>query len=159
MRLFLFALLVLFALPVRAGDLTFEKLKGEWSGPGSFQGRPSTVTDRFEPLYGGQYWRLHSRTEFTEKDGRSAEFTGEGTYAAGATPMWGSWIDTTGDATVLQPSFSGDTLTVKWGPPGGAPEGESTYKLNADGTITVTDSFDDSGTMTLFARATLTRQK
>ncbi len=77
--------------------------------------------------------------------GGAAIFAGDGVYRKLESGLDGYWSDSGGAIHPLNATWSDSTLTTHWGKAGGE-QGRSEYRLDASGTMTVTDwSLTDQG--------------
>jgi hypothetical protein len=115
-------------------DPLLARLVGQWTGAGMVLGQPSKIEMSWSAELGGQFVRLTFRNEMP-----TSLFEGHAYYRAlGDGRYRGMWFDNTGMFRPLDARRDGDALISKWGTPD-TEEGETTYRLLADGKMDVVD--------------------
>lgn len=155
--------LILAVYPAAAGhhneqqDPLLSRLAGEWTGTGTVLDQPSTIRMSWTWELGGQFLRLTFRNEMGAAP-KVRVFEGHAYYrAAGDGRYRGMWFDNAGMLRPLDARRDGDALVSRWGTPD-TEEGETTYRLRADGSMEVTDRVKGKdGTWRTFGTATYTR--
>jgi hypothetical protein len=110
------------------------RFTGQWSGSGTVLNQPSKIAMSWTSELGGQFLRLTFRNEMPK-----SVFEGHAYYRAlGNGAYRGMWFDNSGMFRPLDARRDGDALVSKWGTPE-TEEGETTYRLLADGTMEVID--------------------
>lgn len=128
----LLALVLLAAQP--APDPLLSRLAGQWSGTGTVLNQPSKIEMSWSWELGGQFVRLTFRNQMPK-----AVFEGHAYYKVVADGRYrGMWFDNSGMFRPLDARREGDALIAKWGTPE-TEEGETTYRLLADGRMDVVD--------------------
>ena len=128
----LLSLVLLAAQP--APDPLLSRLAGQWSGTGTVLNQPSKIEMSWSWELGGQFLRLTFRNQMPK-----AVFEGHAYYRAmGEGSYRGMWFDNSGMFRPLDARREGDALIAKWGTPE-TEEGETTYRLLADGKMEVVD--------------------
>jgi len=136
----LLSLVLLAAQP--APDPLLSRLAGQWSGTGTVLNQPSKIDMSWSWELGGQFLRLTFRNQMP-----TAVFEGHAYYKAVGDPSTalraggryrGMWFDNSGMFRPLDARREGDALVSKWGTPE-TEEGETTYRLLADGRMDVID--------------------
>ena len=147
------------AAPVAGPDAEiFSRLQGAWTGSGTFSGAPATVDLTWDSVLGGRFQRLTVGIEFTPVGAPTRKFGGHGYYdASRGDRVSGHWFDTAGNSYPLTGLIGAGVLEVQWGP--AEPfRGRSTYRLGADGTLSVTDAMrKEDGTFKDFSSLVLKR--
>ena len=114
--------------------LLLSRLAGQWSGTGTVLNQPSKIEMSWNWELGGQFLRLTFRNQMPR-----AVFEGHAYYKASGDGRYrGMWFDNSGMFRPLDARREGDALIAKWGTPD-TEEGETTYRLLADGTMDVVD--------------------
>jgi len=147
-------LLSLLFLAQPAADPLLSRLAGPWAGTGTVLNQPAKISMSWSWELGGQFLRLTFRNEMPK-----ATFEGHAYYrAAGDGRYRGMWFDNSGMFRPLQAHRDGDALVSKWGTPE-TEEGETTYRLLADGKMEVVDRVKGKdGTWREFGRSQIARQ-
>jgi hypothetical protein len=115
-------------------DPLLSRLAGQWSGTGTVLNQPSKIEMSWSWELGGQFLRLTFRNEMPK-----SAFEGHAYYrAVGDGRYRGMWFDNSGMFRPLEARRDGDALVSKWGTPE-TEEGETTYRLMADGKMEVVD--------------------
>ena len=133
----------------------FAALTGSWAGRGQFQGAPSEVNARFEPLFDGGAWSLDIDVRFVPQGRPPMRFQGRAAYVLrDGAPAGGAWIDSFANAYEITPRFEAGVLVVDWGE--GQVAGRSQYSIEPDGDLLVEDfTRAADGAWRQFARAEL----
>jgi hypothetical protein len=126
---------VLIACLAQSGpDPLLSRLAGQWSGTGTVLNQPSKIEMSWSWELGGQFLRLTFRNEMPK-----SAFEGHAYYrAVGDGRYRGMWFDNSGMFRPLEARRDGDALVSQWGTPE-TEEGETTYRLMADGKMEVVD--------------------
>jgi hypothetical protein len=127
----LLALVIAFQTTV---DPLLSRLVGQWSGTGTVMSQPSKISLEWTWELGGQFARLTFRNEMPKMTFEGHAYyrvVGEGRYR-------GMWFDNSGMFRPLDARRDGDALVSKWGTPE-TEEGETTYRLLADGRMEIVD--------------------
>lgn len=139
------AVLIALAAPAaaetRAAGQGLLWLHGEWEGAATIFARPATVSISAGPVLLGGATALTYRA-YIPADARQAEFRfeGHGTYrVAPDGKVSGQWNDSQGNFHPLTGRVEGATMTVTWGE-ARTEIGQSTYRIEADGKLAVTDA-------------------
>ena len=131
-------------------------LHGRWSGTGTVQGAPSEAMLEVAPVLGDRFVELRYR--FVTAGQQRFEFEGRGFYQAQDGAWRGQWFDSTGATRPLDGTVTGSTLTTQWGNPA-TEQGRTTYRLEAQGTLQVTDEvLRRNGQWQVFASHNMTRK-
>lgn len=140
-----------------AADPLLSRLVGEWTGTGTVLEQPSTIRMSWTWELGGQFLRLTFRNEMGIAP-KMRVFEGHAYYRpAGENRYQGMWFDNAGMFRPLDARRDGDALVSRWGTPD-TEEGETTYRLRADGTMDVVDRVKSKdGTWRTFGTATYSR--
>jgi hypothetical protein len=154
----LVALLLSAAALQSAADPLLSRLAGQWTGTGTVLNQPSKIQMSWTWELGGRFMRLSFRNEMGTAP-KVNIFEGHAYYRPSAEGQYrGMWFDNAGQLRPLDAKRDGDALVSKWGTPD-TEEGETTYRLRADGTMEVIDRVKGKdGTWREFGRATYTRQ-
>ena len=124
------------AAPAQQPAEALDWLHGHWSGSGTVHGAPSEATLDVAPALAGRFVEL--RYAFATSGERPFRFEGRGFYRADGGTWRGQWFDSTGAARPLTGTAEGTALTAHWGEPA-TEQGRTTYRLEADGELQVTD--------------------
>jgi hypothetical protein len=138
------------AQPAAAGEsLTW--LHGNWKGDATLFGQPATVRLSAGPVLRGTATALTYSAEIPAKgDQPEFRFEGRGTYRAKPDgQVSGQWNDSQGNFHPLAGRVKGTALTVTWGEPR-TEVGHSSYVLDGEGMLTVTDSEIGGGKLRTF---------
>lgn len=133
----------------KAESLTW--LHGSWSGEATLFGRPAKVAMKVAPVLRETATALTYTAEIAPSQGQPAFlFEGRGTYRIKPDgQVVGQWNDSQGNFHPLAGRVRGTALTVTWGEPR-TEVGYSSYVLDADGVLTVTDNELGSGKVRTF---------
>ncbi len=135
------ALLVSFSSPALAQstpDPLLSRLAGQWSGTGTVLNQPSKIEMSWTWELGGRFLKLTFRNEMGVAP-KASVFEGHAYYRATAEGQYrGMWFDNSGMFRPLDAKREGDALVSKWGTPE-TEEGETAYRLLANGSMEVTD--------------------
>ncbi len=150
MHLLLSRVLVLQSAP----DPLLVRFAGEWSGSGTVLNQPSKVSMNWGWELGGQFLKLTFRNEMPK-----ATFEGHAYYRPSGDGRYrGMWFDNSGMFRPLDATRNGDALVSKWGTPD-TEEGETTYRLLADGKMEVIDRVKSKdGTWRVFGQSGLRKR-
>lgn len=153
MRRPLAALLALTALPAAtpaSPDLAW--LHGQWQGEGQLLGRAGTFSIKSGPVLAGTASAIDYVASIQAGDGKPAmRFEGRGTYRLSPDgKVRGQWSDSGGNFHPLAGQVRATSMHVTWGEPR-TELGQSSYVLESDGTLTVTDSAIMQGEVRTFA--------
>lgn len=131
--------LVLIAGIAQTGqDPLLSRLAGQWSGTGTVLNQPSKIEMSWSWELGGRFIRLTFRNEMGTAP-KVNVFEGHAYYRPVADGQYrGMWFDNSGMFRPLDARRDGDALVSKWGTPE-TEEGETTYRLLADGKMEVVD--------------------
>lgn len=151
----LLALVVAFQV---SGDSLLTRLAGKWSGTGTVLNQPSRIEMAWNWELGGQFLRLTFRNEMGVAP-KINVFEGHAYYRpVGAGRYRGMWFDNSGMLRPVEATGDGEALVSTWGTPD-TEEGETTYRLHADGTMEVIDRVKGKdGAWSEFGRASYTRR-
>ena len=150
--------LVLTAGVLQSGaDPLLSRLAGQWTGTGTVLNQSSRIQMSWSWELGGRFMRLTFRNEMGAPP-KITVFEGHAYYRPTTDGQYrGMWFDNAGMLRPLDARRDGDALVSKWGTPD-TEEGETTYRLRADGTMEVIDRVKSKdGTWREFGRATYTR--
>ena len=138
-------------------DPLLSRLAGQWTGTGTVLNQPSKIQMAWSWELGGRFIRLTFRNEMGAAP-KVNVFEGHAYYRPVADGQYrGMWFDNSGMLRPLDARRDGDALVSKWGTPD-TEEGETTYRLRADGTMEVIDRVKGKdGTWRDFGRATYSR--
>jgi hypothetical protein len=133
------------------------RLLGRWSGSGTILGQPSTIELQWTRVLGGTFVRLTHVSRIGPAP-KTATFEGHAYYEA--QPAGGyraTWFDSSGLTRPITAVAAGDALVASWGSPS-TEEGETTYRLLADGQLEVVDRVKGrNGVWREFGRTRLSR--
>lgn len=139
-------------------DPLLSRLAGSWSGTGTVLKQPSAIQMTWSWELGGRFIKLAFRNDMGTAP-KINVFEGHAYYRpVGEGHYRGMWFDNAGMLRPLEARRDGDALVSKWGTPD-TEEGETTYRLAADGTMEVIDRVKGKdGTWRDFGRATYVRR-
>jgi len=128
-------------------------MNGNWNGEATLFGRPAKVTLSVGPVLRGTATALTYTAEIPAAQNQPAfNFEGRGTYRVKPEgKVVGQWNDSQGNFHPLAGRVKGTALTVTWGEPR-TEVGHSSYVLDGEGTLTVTDSEFGSGQLRTFGQ-------
>lgn len=134
-------------------------MHGTWQGPVRIFGREGEASLIAEPALRGKAMALAWKVAVPASEGKPAfEFEARGTYfvtPAGA--VRGQWSDSQGHLHPLAGKVSGSAMSVTWGEV--ATEiGQSSYWIEPDGTLLISDAGLAKGAMQPFSEARLKRR-
>lgn len=151
------ALLAGLGLHDAARAQVWERLAGRWQGTGEVGGMAATPVLAFAPALGGRAHRLSFDNRMRGADGRERPFAAEAVYLCEGAACRGHWYDTRGAILPLATREEADALVVDWGD-AGKERGRTTYRLQDDGVLDVTDEvLGQDGRWKVFGRSRLTR--
>lgn len=152
----LVAALAVGAAPVQAD--VWDALDGRWAGSGEVRGMAADIALRFRPAFGGRGHHLDFSNRMRGADGKAWHFQAEALYVCDAQGACrGHWYDSRGMVLPLAATATGDTLVVEWGDES-SERGRTTYALQADGTLSITDEvLDRDGAWRRFGETTAAR--
>jgi hypothetical protein len=135
-------------------DVLFARFAGTWTGTGTVLNQPSNISMSWTWELGGQFLRLTFRNEMPK-----TTFEGHAYYRpSGDGGYRGMWFDNSGTFRPLDARRQGDALVSKWGTLD-TEEGETTYRLLADGRMEVTDRVKSKdGTWRVFGQSGLMKR-
>ena len=135
-------------------DPLLSRLAGQWSGTGTVLNQPSKIEMTWAWELGGQFLKLSFKNEMPK-----AVFEGQAYYrSVGDGRYRGMWFDNSGMFRPLDAQRDGDALVSKWGTPD-TEEGETTYRLLADGKMDVVDRVKSKdGTWRTFGQSGLMKR-
>ena len=134
----LLALVIAFQTNV---DPLLSRFVGQWSGTGTVLNQPSTISLAWTWELNGQFARLTFRNEMPKTTFEGHAYyraAGPSTSPSAAGRYRGVWFDNSGMIRPIEATRDGDALVSKWGTPE-TEEGETTYRLLADGRMEVVD--------------------
>jgi hypothetical protein len=148
-------LLLSIVLTLQSGsDALFTRFAGNWTGTGTVLNQPSKISMSWTWELGGQFLKLTFRNDMPKTTFEGHAYyrpSGDGRYR-------GMWFDNSGMFRPLDARRDGDALVSKWGTPD-TEEGETTYRLLADGTMEVTDRVKSKdGTWRVFGQSGLMKR-
>jgi hypothetical protein len=135
----------LLSLAVAAGliaqtgnDPLLSRLAGQWAGSGTVLNQPAKIEMEWAWELGGQFLKLSFKNEMGSAPTLSV-FEGHAYYrAVGEGRYCGMWFDNSGMFRPLDARREADALVSQWGTPE-TEQGETTYRLLADGRMDVID--------------------
>lgn len=135
----LLSLVIVAGLAAQTGkDSVLSRLAGQWSGTGTVLNQPATIEMDWTWELGGQFLKL----SFKNVMGTAPKvnvFEGHAYYrGVGDGRYRGMWFDNSGMFRPLEARREGDALVSQWGTPE-TEQGETTYRLLADGKMDVVD--------------------
>lgn len=131
-------LLTLSLLLQAPADPLLSRLAGQWSGTGTVLNQPAKIEMAWTWELGGRFLKLTFRNEMGTAP-KITLFEGHAYYrATGEGQYRGMWFDNSGMFRPLDARRDGDALVSKWGTPD-TEEGETTYRLLANGSMEVID--------------------
>jgi hypothetical protein len=147
--------LVFVAALQAAPDPLLARFEGQWSGEGTVLKMPSKVQLTWERTLDGQFLRL----TFSNQMGPSRRFEGHAYYRAlGNGRYRGTWFDNSGMIRPIDATRVDDSLVSKWGT-ADTELGETTYRLQADGSMEIVDRVQGKdGTWRDFGRVVVNRR-
>ena len=136
---FLLSLVVAAGLVAQTGkDPLLSQLAGKWAGTGTVMNQPATIEMEWAWELGGQFLKLSFKNE-TGTAPKISAFEGHAYYrSVGDGRYRGMWFDNSGMFRPLDARRDGDALVSQWGTPE-TEQGETTYRLLADGKMEVID--------------------
>lgn len=148
---------LLLAITLSLADPLLSRLVGEWTGTGVVLNQPAKIRMNWSWELGGQFIRLTFKDEMGSPP-KTTLFEGHAYYRATAEGRYrGTWFDNSGMVRPLDARRDGDALVSLWGTPD-SEEGETTYRLLANGKMEVVDRIKGKdGTWRVFGRSELTR--
>ena len=155
----LLSLAVAAALVAQAGkDLLLSRLAGQWVGTGTVLNQPAKIEMEWAWELGGQFLKLSFRNEMGVAPKLNV-FEGHAYYrAVGEGRYRGMWFDTSGMFRPLDARREADSLVSQWGTPD-TEQGETTYRLLADGKMDVVDRVKSKdGTWRTFGQSGLMKR-
>lgn len=116
-------------------------LHGEWQGTGMLFGQPTQVMLNIGPSMDGRGATLHHRADGSAAPGKTLiRYEAQAVYALdGKGRVRGRWMDSAGNDHPVLARTEGARLTTLWGEVG-TEVGRSTYTLDANGTLSVSDT-------------------
>jgi len=156
---------LLLSLAVAAGlvaqtgkDLLLSRLAGQWSGSGTVLNQPAKIEMEWAWELGGQFLKLSFKNEMGTAP-RLTTFEGHAYYrAVGEGRYRGMWFDNSGMFRPLDARGESDALVSQWGTPE-TEQGETTYRLLADGKMDVVDRVKSKdGTWRTFGQSGLMKR-
>lgn len=137
MRAVIMGLLVLACGTARA-DI-WESLAGRWTGTGEVSGMAANIELEFRDALDGRGRHLAFFNRMRAADGKEWPFRAEAFYLCDKNGACsGHWYDTRGMTLPLKTSSREDRLVVEWGDDG-AERGRTTYRIDPDGKLRITD--------------------
>jgi hypothetical protein len=147
----LLSLVLIAGLAQTGQDPLLSRLAGQWSGTGTVLNQPSKIEMSWNWELGGRFLKLTFRNEMGTAP-KVNVFEGHAYYRATGDPSTrvaptapeplsryrGMWFDNSGLMRPIEATSDGDALVSKWGTPE-TEEGETTYRLLADGKMEVID--------------------
>jgi hypothetical protein len=155
-------LLLLLALIARFGaqtgaDPLLSRLAGTWAGTGTVLDQPAKIEMEWAWQLNGQFLKLSFKNQMGTAP-RINVFEGHAYYrAVGDGRYRGMWFDNSGMFRPLDARREGESLVSQWGTPE-TEQGETTYRLLADGKMEVVDRVKGKdGSWREFGRSKLAR--
>ena len=138
-------------------DAFLSRLEGRWSGTGTVLSQPSQIEMAWEWTLDGQFLQLTFRNDMGRAP-KVRRFEGRAFYRAVSEGRYrGMWFDNSGVMRPVDAVREGDALVSKWGTPD-TEEGETTYRIAAEGRLEVTDRVKSKdGTWRTFGQSTLVK--
>lgn len=136
-------------------------LHGEWQGTGTLFGQSAEVSLDIAPSIDGKGTTLRYRADGAARPARAAiRYEAQAIYALdGKGRLRGRWLDSAGNDHPVLGREDGTRLTTLWGEVS-TEIGRSTYVLNADGTLSVSDTvLQPDGGWRTFASASYRRRR
>jgi len=156
---------LLLSLAVAAGlvaqadkDLLLSRLAGQWSGNGTVLNQPAKIGMEWAWELGGQFLKLSFKNEMGTAP-RVTVFEGHAYYRVVSEGRYrGMWFDNSGMFRPLDARREADALVSQWGTPE-TEQGETTYRLLADGKMDVVDRVKSKdGTWRTFGQSGLMKR-
>ena len=141
-----------------AKDPLLSRLAGQWSGTGTVLNQPAKIEMEWAWELGGQFLKLSFKNEMGAPPATRV-FEGHAYYkATGEKRYRGMWFDNSGMFRPLEASGEADALVSQWGTPE-TEQGETTYRLLADGKMEVVDRVKSKdGTWRTFGQSGLMKR-
>jgi hypothetical protein len=155
---FAIALALFASLTAQGGqDPLLSRLAGEWSGTGTVLNQPARITMAWTWELDGQFLRLGFRNQMGSA--AASVFQGHAYYRPmGEGRYRGMWFDSSGMFRPIDARRDGDALVAEWGA-AGTEQGETTYRLLANGRMEVIDRVKSkAGEWREFGRSQLSKQ-
>src|SRR5687768_6671373 len=156
-------LLLLLTLIARLGaqtgpDPLLSRLDGKWAGTGTVLNRPAKIEMEWAWQLDGQFLKLSFKNQMGTAP-KITVFEGHAYYRPIADGRYrGMWFDNSGMFRPLDARRDGEALVSQWGTPE-TEQGETTYRLLADGTMEVVDRVKGKdGTWRTFGQSGLIRR-
>jgi hypothetical protein len=150
-------LLLALVLFQNAPDPLLNRLTGQWTGTGTVLNQPAKIDMSWSWELNGRFLRLTFRNEMGTAP-KINVFEGHAYYQPAGARYRGMWFDNSGMQRPLDATREGDALVSQWGT-AETEQGETTYRLRADGTMEVIDRVKGKdGNWREFGRATYTRR-
>lgn len=119
-------------------DPLLSRLAGKWAGRGTVLNQPATIEMEWEWQLSGQFLKLTFKNHMGTAP-KINVFEGHAYYRPVAGGGYrGMWFDNSGMFRPLDARRDGDALVSQWGTPE-TEQGETTYRLLADGKMEVVD--------------------
>ena len=136
-------------------DPLLSRLAGQWTGAGTVLNQPAKIQMAWSRELGGQFLKLSFRNEMGTAPTINV-FEGHAYYRpVGDGRYRGMWFDNAGMFRPLEARADGDALVSQWGTVE-TEQGETTYRLLADGRMDVIDRVKGKdGTWREFGRSQL----
>ncbi len=134
-------------------------IHGDWHGSIRIFGRAGEARLAASPVLRGSATAFAWRVEVPAAGGKPAFiFEARGTYIVATDgKVRGQWSDSQGHLHPLAGKVSGSSMIVTWGEP--ATEiGQSSYRIEADGSLLISDSGLVKGAIQPFSEASLSRR-
>lgn len=142
--------------PAAPADVV-QRLVGRWTGSGTILGQPSTLELQWTRVLDGKFVRPTHVSRIGPAP-KTTTFEGHAYYEA--QPAGGyraTWFDSSGLTRPITAAAAGDALVASWGS-ASTEEGETTYRLLADGQLEVVDRVKGrNGVWREFGRTRLSR--
>jgi hypothetical protein len=138
-------------------DPLLSRLAGSWAGTGTVLNQPAKIEMEWAWQLNGQFLKLSFKNQMGTAP-QITVFEGHAYYRAGADGRYrGMWFDNSGMFRPLDARRDGEALVSQWGTPE-TEQGETTYRLLADGKMEVVDRVKGKdGSWREFGRSKLTR--
>lgn len=139
-------------------DPLLSRLAGHWSGSGTVLNQPAKIEMEWAWELGGQFLKLSFKNEMGTPPATRV-FEGHAYYRpADAGRYRGMWFDNSGMFRPLDARAEADALVSQWGTPE-TEQGETTYRLLADGKLEVVDRVKSKdGTWRTFGQSGLMKR-
>ena len=135
----LMAMAIAIGLSIQTGqDPLLLRLEGQWTGSGTVLDQPAKIEMEWAWQLNGQFLKLSFKNQMGTAP-KITVFEGHAYYRPVGDGVYrGMWFDNSGMFRPLDGRRDGDALVSQWGTPE-TEQGETTYRLLADGKMEVVD--------------------